>query len=171
MMHYSNLILFSSFVLSASAQALASDPGVYGPAIELVHIYNDEFPTGQLSSDYVCLRLHVFCAASMPLISDADSSSGIAVSSTGRMFSNYPSGLDANNTKYAVAELTSNSTETPYPSAEMNSPPGGAINYTTIPASQSFALSSGANSIGLTWSLCERQVGPIISNICLVYNP
>ncbi|MCJ1280913.1 hypothetical protein MMC26_000230, partial [Xylographa opegraphella] len=104
-MHNSTLFLLSSFALSASAQALASDPGVYGPAIELVHIYNDEFPTG------------------------------IAVSSTGRMFSNYPSGLDGNNTKYAVAELTSNSTETPYPSVEMNSPPGGAINYTTIPAS------------------------------------
>ncbi|MCJ1434720.1 hypothetical protein MMC27_004090 [Xylographa pallens] len=103
-MQCSNLILLSSFVLSVSAQTLARDPGVYGPAIELVHIYNDEFPTG------------------------------IAVSSTGRMFSNYPSGLDANNTNYAVAELTSNSTETPYPSVEINSPPGGAINYTTIPA-------------------------------------
>lgn len=49
------------------------------------------------------------------------------------MFSNYPVGLDANDTKYQVAELTGNTTETPYPSAEMNSPPGGAINYTTNP--------------------------------------
>jgi len=30
--------------------------------------------------------------------------------------------------------LTSNNTETPYPSLEINSPPGGAINYTTTPA-------------------------------------
>ncbi|MCJ1474320.1 hypothetical protein MMC13_002978 [Lambiella insularis] len=104
-MHLSALILFPSFVLSVSAQVLASDPGIYGPALELVHVYFDEFPTG------------------------------IAVSSTGRMFSNYPSGLDSNNTKYAVAELTSNSTETPYPSVEINSPPGGSINYTTVPAS------------------------------------
>jgi sugar lactone lactonase YvrE len=57
------------------------------------------------------------------------------------MFSNYPAGLDSNNTntgsnsKYAVAELLSNNTETPYPSAEINSPPGGAINYTTTPPS------------------------------------
>jgi sugar lactone lactonase YvrE len=48
-------------------------------------------------------------------------------------------GLDANNTntgnitRYAVAELTSNNTETPYPNAEINNPPGGAINYTTHP--------------------------------------
>jgi sugar lactone lactonase YvrE len=57
------------------------------------------------------------------------------------MFSNYPAGLDSNNTntgsnsKYAVAELLSNNTETPYPSAEINNPPGGAINYTTTPPS------------------------------------
>jgi len=58
---------------------------------------------------------------------------GIAVSKSGRLFSNYPSGLDANNTRYQVAELTTNNTETPYPDAEINSPPGGAINYTTYP--------------------------------------
>lgn len=63
------------------------------------------------------------------------------MSSTGRLFSNYPAGLDPNNTntgsngKYAVAELTSNTTEVPYPSVEINSPPGGAINYTTSPPS------------------------------------
>jgi sugar lactone lactonase YvrE len=63
------------------------------------------------------------------------------VSRSGRMFSNYPAGLDSNNTntgsnsKYAVAELLSNNTETPYPSAEINNPPGGAINYTTTPPS------------------------------------
>jgi sugar lactone lactonase YvrE len=57
------------------------------------------------------------------------------------MFSNYPAGLDSNNTntgtnsKYAVAELLSGNTETPYPNAEINNPPGGAINYTTTPPS------------------------------------
>lgn len=49
------------------------------------------------------------------------------------MFSNYPLGLDATNTRYQVAELTGNSTETPYPSAEMNSPPGGAVNMSVYP--------------------------------------
>lgn len=33
-------------VILVSGQVLASDPGVSGPPIELVHIYNDEFPTG-----------------------------------------------------------------------------------------------------------------------------
>lgn len=59
---------------------------------------------------------------------------GIAVSSTGRQFSNYPLGLDYTNTQYQVAELTTNTTETPYPSAEINTPPGGPIDSTTFPA-------------------------------------
>jgi hypothetical protein len=68
-----------------------------------------------------------------------DTTPGITVSKTGRKFSNYPSGLDPNNTntgsnnKYAVAELIGNATETPYPSAEIKNPPGGAINFTTVP--------------------------------------
>ncbi len=59
---------------------------------------------------------------------------GIAVSSTGCKFSNYARSLDPNNIRCTTAELTANNTETPYPSLEMNSPPGGAINYTTTPA-------------------------------------
>lgn len=57
----------------------------------------------------------------------------MAVSSSGRIFSNYPLGLDYTNTRYQVAELGSNNTETPYPSAQINSPPGGAIDYSTNP--------------------------------------
>lgn len=73
-----SLLLLAGFGLSASAQAISSsalvtDPGVYGPALELVHLYYDEFPTG------------------------------IAVSSTGRMFSNYPGALDANDSKFCNA--------------------------------------------------------------------
>ncbi|KAF9874715.1 major royal jelly protein [Colletotrichum karsti] len=65
--------------------------------------------------------------------------SGITVSSTGRKFSNYPGGLDSNNTnngnngKYTVAELFDDNTERPYPSADFNNPPGGSINFTTVP--------------------------------------
>lgn len=65
--------------------------------------------------------------------------SGITVSRSGRKFSSYPAGLDSNNTntgsvtRYAVAELKFNNTETPYPNAQINNPPGGAINYTTNP--------------------------------------
>lgn len=89
--------LASASLLSAQ---LITDPGVYGPEIELVHLYYDEFPTG------------------------------IAVSSTGRMFSNYPGGLDANDTnngsngKYTIAELSPNNTERAWPSVEINNPPG-----------------------------------------------
>ncbi|KAI9846698.1 MAG: hypothetical protein M1837_003753 [Sclerophora amabilis] len=98
------ICLSLSWAVFAASQELARDEGTSGAPIELVHVYDDEFPTG------------------------------IAVSSRGRLFSNYPRSLDANNTQYTVAELTSNTTEQPYPSAEFNSPPGGAINYTTSPA-------------------------------------
>lgn len=87
--------------LLVSSQQLIQDPGRAGPALEVVHLYYDEWPTG------------------------------IAVSSTGRKFSNYPGALDKNNTnngsngKYTVAELTSNTTEAAYPNAEWNNPPGG----------------------------------------------
>jgi sugar lactone lactonase YvrE len=70
---------------------------------------------------------------------NADINLGITVSNSGRKFSNYPAGLDSNNTntgsngKYQVAESIGNSTETPYPNAEINNPPGGAVNYTTTP--------------------------------------
>ncbi|EXF81967.1 major royal jelly protein [Colletotrichum fioriniae PJ7] len=93
----------------AKAQDLIFDSGRSGPSLEVVHLYNDQWPTG------------------------------IAVSSTGRKFSNYPGGLDPNNTndgtngKYTVAELFDDNSEKPYPSAEFNNPPGGAINFTTTP--------------------------------------
>ncbi|KAH6704362.1 major royal jelly protein [Leptodontidium sp. MPI-SDFR-AT-0119] len=92
---------------AAEAQTILSDPGVTGPPLEIAHLYYDQWPTG------------------------------ITVSSTGRKFSNYPAGLDPGNTNngtnnaYAVAELTGIDTEIPYPSVEMNNPPGGAINRTT----------------------------------------
>jgi sugar lactone lactonase YvrE len=99
------------FTTLCRAQNLARDPGVVGPPLDIVHLYNDQWPTG------------------------------ITVSRDARKFSNYPPGLDANNTndgsngKYTVAELIGNDTERPYPNVEWNSPPGGAINYSTYPAS------------------------------------
>ncbi|KAL5375395.1 hypothetical protein DPSP01_011204 [Paraphaeosphaeria sporulosa] len=74
-------------------------------------------------------------------LTNADIGPGITVSRSGRKFSNYPPGLDANNTnngsndKYTVAELIGNNTERAYPSAKINSPPGGSINCSTYPAS------------------------------------
>ncbi|KAJ8122904.1 hypothetical protein ONZ43_g1017 [Nemania bipapillata] len=86
-----------------------SDPGVYGPKLEVVHAYYGQWPTG------------------------------VTVSSTGRIFSNFPGGLDksnvynGSNNVFQVGEHTSLTEEVAYPSLEMNHPPGGAINYTTTP--------------------------------------
>jgi hypothetical protein len=121
---------------------LIRDPGVYGPELEVVHLYWDQFPTG------------------------------IAVSRSGRKFSNYPGGLDPNNTyrgdvpKYTIAELFPNNTERAWPSAEINQPPGGAINYTTYPptganyanyliGSQSIVI----DSLDRAWILDTGRVG------------
>lgn len=109
------ILAISTLRALASPADSIRDPGVYGPPIELVHLYYDEFPTG------------------------------IAVSSKGRKFSNYPGGLDGNDTyrgtvpKYTIAELLPNNTERAFPSAEINEPPGGAINYTTYPPTGAYS--------------------------------
>ena len=82
--------VLGTYPLLAQTQNIISDPGTFGPPIEIVHLYYDEWPTG------------------------------IAVAADGRKFSNYPPGFDPNDSNYTVAELTSNNTETPYPSAEIN---------------------------------------------------
>jgi hypothetical protein len=109
------LMLSSALFALSTAQAgagtaypgeelLIRDPGVYGPALEVVHLYWDQFPTG------------------------------IAVSKNGRRFSNYPGGLDPQNTyrgtepKYTIAELMPNNTERAFPSVEMNSPVSCSLN-------------------------------------------
>ncbi|KAI4594238.1 hypothetical protein KJ359_008513 [Pestalotiopsis sp. 9143b] len=105
------ITLFLGVVALVEAQDIQfiSDPGVYGPSLETQHAYYGQWPTG------------------------------IAVSSTGRKFSNFPGGLDptnvynGSNDVFTVGELTSLTEETAYPSLEMNHPPGGAINYTTSP--------------------------------------
>ena len=124
MMHQGFLILLSC-ALSVSSQQIVSDSGVFGPSIELVHLYNDEFPSGMNTHHLQSLiKSHVLWISS-------DTYTGIAVSATGKKFTNYPSNLDPNNTKYDIAELTSYDTEILYPNAEINTPPGGPINYTT----------------------------------------
>jgi Major royal jelly protein len=97
------ILLLGQFLVSVG-QETVRDPDVAGPAIEAIHYYYyDEWPTE------------------------------IAVSSTGRLFSNYPPGLDPMNQNYTVAELTSDTTETPCPSAEYNSSPGGLYDNSTNP--------------------------------------
>lgn len=109
-MFFSRAALLGVLLAATSSIAqVVTDPGKAGAPIELVHLFYDEWPTG------------------------------IAVSSKGRQFACYPGGLDYNDTntgnngKYTVAELITNTTEAPYPSMEMNNPPGGAINYKTTP--------------------------------------
>lgn len=102
--------LASALAVAVSAQnftgqqdpGLLSDPQTSGPTPELVHLYYDEWPTG------------------------------IAVSRAGRMFSNYPPGLDAQNTMYTVAEIFPNNTESAYPNATYNVPPQGRINNSSM---------------------------------------
>lgn len=99
----------SSFRISDNV-IFVTDPLIAGPSLETIHAFYGQFPTG------------------------------VAVSSTGRIFANFPAGLDAGNTNngspgiYQVAELTDLTTEVAYPSMEMNTPPGGAVNYLTSPA-------------------------------------
>ncbi|KAM3509521.1 hypothetical protein MY11210_006292 [Beauveria gryllotalpidicola] len=106
--------LIVSILLAASVAAIEpqvlTDPGTFGPPLQIAHYYYGQMPTG------------------------------IAVSREGRLFSTYPACLDANNTntpqtpnKYQVAELMPNGSEIAYPSVEMNSPPGGALNMSTNP--------------------------------------
>ncbi|KAK3331512.1 major royal jelly protein [Apodospora peruviana] len=97
--------------MSESTPEFITDSLKSGPPLEIAHAYYHQWPTG------------------------------IAVSATGRMFSNFPGGLDpanvnnGTNNVYTVGELISMTEEKAYPSIEMNSPPGGAINYTTNPPS------------------------------------
>lgn len=134
-MSSSLLTAFTYSALLVSGQQMASDPGVYGPPLELVHSYNDQFPTGNFmyTSGHLPIpyKQRVFL-----FLSIFDQPPGIAVSATGRLFSNYPPTLDSNNTKYGVAELTSSTSEIPYPSKGFNSSPGGFINHTSTSPSQ-----------------------------------
>lgn len=88
---------------------IRTDPLTAGPALDIVHYFQGQWPTG------------------------------IAVSSSGRKFACYPAGLDAANTytglnnPYQVQELTSMDAETPYPNATYNQSPGGAVNRASVP--------------------------------------
>ncbi len=137
--HYTLLVsVVFCFLMLVSGQTVASDPGVYGPPLELVHLYYDQFLPVRLFTQISTQLLP--CSRTEPPVSRRDliliPTPGIAVSATGRKFSNYPPTLDANNTRYGVAELTTSISETPYPSVEYNSPLGGFINYSTTPPSQ-----------------------------------
>lgn len=59
-MLYQSLLTLSFWVLLVSSQQVVSDPGVFGPLIELVHIYNDEFPSGNIDSQQVYVSQLLF---------------------------------------------------------------------------------------------------------------
>lgn len=45
-MHFVSIGIFAYIIGVGIAQDLLTDPGVAGPALELVHLYYDQFPTG-----------------------------------------------------------------------------------------------------------------------------
>ena len=45
-MFFKSLLLALSLCSVTLSQQVAQDPGTYGPALETVHLYNDEFVTG-----------------------------------------------------------------------------------------------------------------------------
>ena len=45
-MHTFQSLALVGFLASLSTSQIISDPGVYGPPLEIVHLYNDEWPTG-----------------------------------------------------------------------------------------------------------------------------
>lgn len=110
-MRFITQVICAAAIGHASAHDIkfVSDSGVFGPPLEVIHAYYGQWPTG------------------------------VTVSSTGRIFSNFPGGLDktnvynGSNNVFQVGEHTSLTTEVAYPSLQMNHPPGGAINYTTTP--------------------------------------
>ncbi|KDQ58913.1 hypothetical protein JAAARDRAFT_127607 [Jaapia argillacea MUCL 33604] len=74
------------------------DNGTYGPPLQLEHLFYDQWPTG------------------------------LSVSSTGKIYANFPTQLNTANTKFTVGVITNYTTEAPFPSAEYNTPPGGFLN-------------------------------------------
>lgn len=50
---------------------------------------------------------------------------GVAVTSDGTLYANFPSQLDTANTQFTVAVLTNLTSEAPFPSLAYNTPPGG----------------------------------------------
>ena len=116
----SSILVIAGVVPTLLSQQISKDLGTGGVPIEIVHLYYDEYPQGFSSSS-----CSIYVRSSHARI-------GIAVSSTGRKFSNYARSLDPNNIAYTVAELTGNDTETPYPSAAINSPPGVRISQVQL---------------------------------------
>jgi len=49
-MYTTTLLSLAGFGLLSFAQNLIRDPSVYGPALEVVHLYYDEFPTGSCAA-------------------------------------------------------------------------------------------------------------------------
>ena len=111
-MKKSPILASAAIVPSPLSQQISQYSGTGGVPSEIVHLHYDEYPQG--SSWFFCTLY----------IRSSHARVGIAVSSTGRKFSNCARSLNPNNIAYTVAEVTGNDTETPYPSAAINSPPG-----------------------------------------------
>ena len=59
-MFVSMCIVFASLVaMPATAQTILSDPGTAGPPVEIVHLYQDEWPTGIRSLCLEASHIHI----------------------------------------------------------------------------------------------------------------
>lgn len=111
----------------AAAQTLLQDPlgavppVTQGQALEIAHLYYTGYPTA-IAVDGASGRK--FCA---------DNHLTRYIYSTDIHPASYPPPYQSSPLNYTVGELTSNTTEVPYPNAAINIPPGGRINYTTTP--------------------------------------
>jgi hypothetical protein len=58
-MMYSQLVVAANVLFPAlsAAQQLLRDPGIAGPPLEIVHLYNDQWPTGTFHLPSFALRI------------------------------------------------------------------------------------------------------------------
>jgi hypothetical protein len=60
-MFWTTLLVLAGICTLSNCQELITDPGVYGPELEVVHLYYDQFPTGKHAPE--CTR---GCVADIP---------------------------------------------------------------------------------------------------------
>ncbi|KZT18681.1 hypothetical protein NEOLEDRAFT_1079500 [Neolentinus lepideus HHB14362 ss-1] len=74
----------------------------YGPALQLEHLFYDQWPTG------------------------------LSVASNGQIYANFPTAVNYTNSKFTVGVITSFTTEAAFPSVEYNQPPQGFVNPSNL---------------------------------------
>jgi hypothetical protein len=124
----SSFLIFSALwcFSAAGGQELLSDPGTLGPTPEIIHLFYDQWPTGECPCSIYILLWYNANLFDLP---------GFTVSSSGRIFVNYPP-VFPNSINFTVGEIV-NGKEVPFPSLAINTPPAGRLNYSTSPPTSS----------------------------------